>query len=181
MTSYWKTFRNLSSLLRNLNYLSLLNSFLFLSRFPVSLKSLDNYFFRWFTYKSLFSRFSVLISYNMWSSNHFSISSCFPCFSGSRFFRVQVFQGPGSGSRVQGSGPGSRSRVWVQGPGPGSESRVRVQVLEVAIIFCKREKIKNICVCFGFRSKYLISSEANNKSKIYHVKKRTLHTLGPTY
>ena len=179
MTSYWKTFRNLSSLLRNLNYLSLLNSFLFLSRFPVSLKSLDNYFFRWFTYKSLLSRFSVLISYNMCSSNHFSISSCFPCFSGSRFFRVQVFQGPGSGSRVQGSGPGSRSRV--QGLGSGSESRVRVQVLEVAIIFCKREKIKNICVCFGFRSKYLISSEANNKSKIYHVKKRTLHTLGPTY
>ena len=52
----------------------------------------------------------------MWSSNHFSISSCFPCFSRSRFFRVQVFrfsrvfrvqvfrvrvQGPESGSRFQ--------------------------------------------------------------------------------
>ena len=134
MISYWKTFRNLSSLLRNVTYLSLLNSFLFFSRF--SLKSLDNYFFRWFAYKSLFSRFSVLISYNMWSSNHFSISSCFPCFSGSRFFRVQVFQGPcfswsgsrvqvqgpGSGCRVRVQGPGSWSRVWVQGPGPGFRS-----------------------------------------------------------
>ena len=115
------------------SYLSLLNSFLFLSRFSVSLKSLDNYFFRWFAYKSLFSRFSVLISYNMWSSNHFSISGCFPCFSGSRFFRFQVFQGlgPGSGSRVQSPGPESGSRV--QGPGPGSGSRVRVQVLEVVL------------------------------------------------
>ena len=120
MISYWRTFRILSSLLRNLTYLSLLNSFLFLSRFSVSLKSLDNYFFRWFAYKSLLSRFSVLISYNMWSSNHLSISSCFPCFSGSRFFRVQV----------QGLGPWSRVRV--QGPGPGTGSRVRVQVLEVA-------------------------------------------------
>ena len=61
----------------------------FILRFSVSLKSLDNYFFRWSAYKSLFSRSSVLINY-MWSSNHFSISSCFPCFSGSRFFRVQV-------------------------------------------------------------------------------------------
>ena len=70
----------------------------------------------------------MLISYNMWSSNHFSISGCFQCLSGSRFFRVQVFQGlgfPGSGSRVQGPGPGSGSRVWVQGPGPRSGSRVR--------------------------------------------------------
>ena len=119
--SYWKIFRNLSSLLRSLTYLSLLNSFLYLSRFSVPLKSLDNYFFRWFAYKSVLSRFSVLKSYNMWSSNHFSISSCLPCFSGSRFFRVQVFQGPdfsGSGSRIQ--GPGSRSRVRVQGLGPGS-------------------------------------------------------------
>ena len=30
---------------------------------------------------------------------------------------------------------------------------------------------KNICVCFDFRAKYLISSEANNKSNKYHVKK----------
>ena len=138
------SFRNLSSLLRNLNCLSLLNSFLFLSRFSVSLKSLDNYFFRWFAYKSLLSRFSVLMNYNMWSSNHVSTSSRFPRFTGSRFFRVQVFQGPGfSGSRffkaqvfqdpgfsgskffrvqvIQGPGfSGSESSVWIQDPGSGS-------------------------------------------------------------
>ena len=108
------------------SYLSLLNSFLFLSRFSVSLKSLDNYFFRWFAYKSLLSKFSVLISYNMWSYNHFSISNCFPCFSGSRFFRV----------RVQSPDPRSGSRVRFQGQ--GFESRVRVQVLEVA------EKINSV-------------------------------------
>ena len=78
-----KNFRNLSSLLRNFTYLSLLNSFLFLSRFSFSLKSLDNYFFRWFPYKSLLSIFSVLISYNVWSSNHFSIPAV-----------CHVFQGP---------------------------------------------------------------------------------------
>ena len=109
-----------SSLLYNLIYLSLLDSFLFLRRFSAFLKSLDNYFLRWFAYKSLLSRFSVLISYNMWSSNHFSIPSRFPCFSRLRFFRFQVFQGPGfsesrfsgsrfSGSRVQIPGPGFRS------------------------------------------------------------------------
>ena len=79
--SFWflieKCVKNLSSLLRNLTYLLLLNSFLFLSRFSVSLKRLDNYFFRWFAYKSLLRRFSVLVNY-MWSSNHFSISSRFP-------------------------------------------------------------------------------------------------------
>ena len=126
MISYWKIFRNLSSLLRNLTYLSFLNSFLFLSRFSVSLKSLDNYFFRWFAYMSLLSRFSVLISYDMCSSNHFSISSRFRCFSRSRFFRVQVFQGPGfSGTRFLGSG----SRV--QDPGPGyRSSRLAVHSLK---------------------------------------------------
>ena len=109
-------FRNLSSLLLSLTYLSILNSFLFLSRFFVSLKSPDNYFCRWFAYKSLLSKFSVVISYNMWSSNHFSIPRRFPRFSRSRFFKVQVFQGPGF--------PGSgffrlqvfRIRVQVQGP-----------------------------------------------------------------
>ena len=116
MISYWKMFRNLSSLLLSLTYLSILNSFLFLSRFFVSLKSPDNYFCRWFAYKSLLSKFSVVISYNMWSSNHFSIPRRFPRFSRSRFFKVQVFQGPGF--------PGSgffrlqvfRIRVQVQGP-----------------------------------------------------------------
>ena len=91
-----RNLRNLSSLLCNLPYLSLLNSFVFLSKFSVSLKSLDNYFFRWFAYKSLFRSFLVLINYNMCSSNHFSTSSRFPRFSGIRF----------SGSRL--------FRVWVQ-------------------------------------------------------------------
>ena len=64
----------------------------------------------------------------MWSSDHFSISSRFPCFSRSRFLRVQFSLGPGSSGsrffRVQVfQGPG------FQGRGPGS--RVRVQVLEV--------------------------------------------------
>ena len=81
------------------SYLSLLNSFLFLSRFSVSLKSLNNYFFKRFAYKSILNRFSVLINYIMWSSNHFSTSSWFLRFLGSRLFRVQVFQGPGPGFR----------------------------------------------------------------------------------
>ena len=136
----WKNLQKLIKFITK-SYLSPLNSFLFSSRFSVSLKSLANN--RWFPYKSLLSRFSVLISYNMWTSNHFSISSCFPCFSESRLFRVrvqgprsrvQVFLDPGPGSRVrvQDPGPGSRFRVRVQVQGPGSESRVRVQVLEVA-------------------------------------------------
>ena len=113
------------------SYLSLLSPFLFLSRVSASLKSLNNYFFRRFDYKSLLNRFSVLINYIMWSSNHFSTSSCFPRFSGSRFFRVQVFQGLGfSGSRF------FRVQVFL---GPGfsrSGYRVRVQVLEVATVSC---------------------------------------------
>ena len=132
--------------LNSLTYLSLLNSFLFLSFiqfYSVSLKSFDNYFFRWFAYKSLLRRFSVLISCNMRSSNHFSISSRFPCFSRPRFFRAQVFQGPGfsgsrffrvqifrvlvlgSGSRVQGPSQGSWFRV--QGPGPGFRSSPNIK------------------------------------------------------
>ena len=88
-------------------------------------------------YKSLLSRFSVLINYTMWSFNLFTASSCFPHFSRrpdfwkSRFFKVQVFQDPGfSGSRFfrvqvfQGPGfSGSRFfRVRVQGLGPGFRS-----------------------------------------------------------
>ena len=83
--------------------------------------------------QSLLSRFLVLISCNMWSSNHFSISSCFPCFSGSRFFRVQVFQGPGfsgSGSRVQGPESGPR----VQSPGPSFRSSRRFADLKSCYI-----------------------------------------------
>ena len=110
------------------SYLSLLNSFLFLSRFSVSLKSLDNYFFKGFAYKSFLNRLSVLINYIVWSSNHFFTSSCFLNFLGSRLFRVQVFQRLGF----------SRSmffRVMVfQSPGfSGSRSRVRVLVLEAAL------------------------------------------------
>ena len=72
-------------------------------------------------YKFLFSRFSVLINYTMWYFNLFTASSCFPHFSshsgfsGSRFFWVQVFQGPGF--------PGSRFfRVRIQGLGSGFRS-----------------------------------------------------------
>ena len=108
--SYWKKFQKLIKFITR-SYLSLLNSFLFLSIFYVSLKSPNNCFFRRFAYKSLLYWFSVLINHIMCSSNHFSTSSCFSRFSGSRFFRVQVFPGP----RFLGSGP-----------------RIRVQVLEVA-------------------------------------------------
>ena len=41
-------------------------------------------------------------------------------FSGSRFFRAKVFQGPGPGSRSWVQGPGPGFRVRVQGPGSGS-------------------------------------------------------------
>ena len=60
-------------------------------------------------YKSLLSRFSVLINYTMCSFNLLTASSCFPHFywrpgfPGSRFFRVQVFLGPVF------QGPGFRS------------------------------------------------------------------------
>ena len=99
----------LGSLFHNFIYLSLLNSFLLLSRFSVFLKSLSNYFCRWLACKSLLCRFLVLINYTMWSSFHFlysSITHVFhgPGFARSRFFRVQFFQGldfSGSGSRVQ--------------------------------------------------------------------------------
>ena len=44
----------------------------------------------------------------------FCIQLYFICISGSRFFWVQVSQGPGFS--------GSRPRAWVQGPGPGFSS-----------------------------------------------------------
>ena len=62
----------------------------------------------------------VFVKHNSLNPDIFFNPIFIPGFSGSRFFRVQVFQGPGflrSGSRVQ---------------GPGSGSMVRVQVLEVA-------------------------------------------------
>ena len=99
------------------SYLFIASEFIFILKQIFCLpKKLDNYFFRWFVYKSLLSRFPVLISYNMGSSNHFSIPSCLPCFSGSRFFRVQVFQspGPGFGVTVQGPSPGFGPRLQKQ-------------------------------------------------------------------
>ena len=72
---------------------------LFLSTFSVIL---NDYFFWWLVYKSLVSRFLVLISCTMWSYNLFSVSN--------------IFQGPGF------YGPGFS----------GSESRIRNQVFEVA-------------------------------------------------
>ena len=73
----------------------------------------------------------VFIKHNSLKSDIFFDLIFIPGFLGSRFFSVQVFQGPGfsgSGSKVQGLGPVSASRVQ----GPRSGSRVRVQVLEVA-------------------------------------------------
>ena len=75
----------------------------------------------------------VFVKHNSLKSDIFSNPIFIPGFSrsrfsGSRFFRVQVFQGPGfSGPRF------FRVQVF-QGPGfSGSGSRVWVQVLEVAI------------------------------------------------
>ena len=117
LKSFWK----LSSLLRSLSYLSLLSLFLLLvlSTFPVFLKSLNNYFFRWLAYKSLLAEFyCYIISCNMWSSNLFVCIQHvfgFPRFWIPTFFMSQVFQGPGFS--------GSESRVQVQGLGPGFRSR----------------------------------------------------------
>ena len=58
----------------------------------------------------------VFMKHNSLKSDVFFNPIFIPCFSGSRFFRVQIFQGPGPGL----------SRSW---------SRVRVQVLEVALSF----------------------------------------------
>ena len=89
----------------------------------------------------------------MWSSNHFSTSSCFLHFSMSNLFRVQVFQGPGSS---------------------GSGSRVRVQVLEVAM---QRSSVKNFNEIF--RYSFLIIQNAyklDKKYKSIHANKYILLT-----
>ena len=59
----------------------------------------------------------VFVKHNSLKSDIFFDPIFIPGFSESRFFRVQVFQGPdpGSGSRVQ--GPGTGSGVRDQGPG----------------------------------------------------------------
>ena len=79
---------------------------MWLPRWEPSLKSLNNYFSRMFAYKSFINRFSMLMNYILWFSNHFSTSSYFPRFSGCRFFIIQVHQGPSSS--------GFQSRVVVQ-------------------------------------------------------------------
>ena len=94
----------------------------------------------------------VFVKHNFLKSDIFFNPIFIPDFSGSRFFSVQVFQGPGfleSGSRVRvqgpgsefrvqgpGSGSGSRVQVWVQGPGPGFRSSLpNWQFCNAAIIF----------------------------------------------
>ena len=124
--------------------LSLWNSFLFLSRFFVSLKSLNNHFFRRFASKSLLNRFSVLINYIMWSSNNFLHPGVLR-FLGSepRLFRVQVLQGPGFS---------------------GFGSRVQVQVLEVALYIFKHRHKSNIKgAIFELRSKHLYRDQPYKK------------------
>ena len=93
--SYWEKFLEL---IKFITIVLIYCLWIFLSTFSVFL---NDYFFKWLAYKSLLSRFSVLINYIVWSYNLFSISSCFWRFSWFRVFKVQVFQGlhPGSGFR----------------------------------------------------------------------------------
>ena len=86
----------------------------------------------------------VFVKHNSLKSDIFFNPIFFPGFSGSRFFRVQVFQGlgfSGSRSRVRVQGPGYESRVWVQGSGSGS--RVQVQISEVALFYNKTITLQN--------------------------------------
>ena len=85
-----KSFGNLSSLLHN-QFIAF-EFILFLSRFSVSLKSLNNYFFRRFAYKSLLNRFSVLINYVMRSSNLFLHPAVSHVFQGPGFLRSMFFR-----------------------------------------------------------------------------------------
>ena len=124
--------------MHNLTFLSLLDSFLFLSAFSVFLKTLYNCYFRRLAEKSLLSRFPVLIHlYTMWSSNLFSASNCFPVlfmvrifhspdFSGFRFSWVQVFQG----RRFLGFG-----LFWFQILGPGPSLRIKGSSFSVSRFF----------------------------------------------
>ena len=73
----------------------LFTAFEFIFTFSVFLKSPNNYFFRWLTYKALLSRFSVLINFSILCG-----LPIFFCIHPPTFFIVLVFQGPGfSGSR----------------------------------------------------------------------------------
>ena len=131
-----KSFWNLSSLLRNLTYLLLLNSFLFLGTFSLFIKKPQQLFFQ----TACLQVSSVLINCTMWSFYLFSASSCFPPFSLSRFFqgpgfsefrffRVQVFYGPGFS--------GSGSRVLVQGLDPGFRSSHVKRVFQMEIDYTR--------------------------------------------
>ena len=101
-----KRFWKLSSLLHNLSYLSLSDSFLLLvlSTFPVFFKSFKNYIFQ--------MSCRILVFYNelyyVVFQSFFFASSSFPRFSWARFFRVQAFL-YGSRAQVQGLNPGVRS------------------------------------------------------------------------
>ena len=92
--SYWARFLKLIKFI-TLSYLSLLNLLLFLSKFSVAL---NDYLFRWLAYKSPLSRFLVSINYITWSYNLFFYIQRF---SWSRFFWVQVSQGPSPGSGIK--------------------------------------------------------------------------------
>ena len=95
---------------------------LVLSAFPVFLKSLNNYFFRWLAYKPLLWEFSCYNKlYSVIFQSFFGIH-LFPT-----FFISQVFQGPGF------SGP--ESRVQVQDLGPGFRSK-RSKVNLLKPLFC---------------------------------------------
>ena len=124
---------NLSSLFHNPTYLWLSDSFLFLSTLK-NLKNLSNYFLRWVAYKSFLSRFSVLIDNTMWFTIQFffwhpAISNVIhgPGFSGTMFFRIQLFQGR-SFFKVQ----IFQGQVFTFQGFSRFGSRIRVQVLEVA-------------------------------------------------
>ena len=130
-------FNFLSSLLLQLTYLFLLNSFFFLSTFSVFLKRPNNYLFKWLAYRFLLGRLSVLFCIQLFLKFFkFQVFQA-PGFSESRFFRLQVFQNPGFSRpwfpRVQvflGEAiSGSASRFCDQGLSPGFRSSQRNPVL----------------------------------------------------
>ena len=92
------------------------------------------------TFKQWTTLFKDFIKHNSLKSDLFFNPKFIPCLSGSRFFRVQIFQGPGfSRSRFL------RAQVFwfqvIQGPGfSRSGSRVRIQVLEVV----QNNRVRNL-------------------------------------
>ena len=105
----------------------------------------------------------VFVKHNSLKSDIFFNLIFIPDFSGSRFFRAQVFEGPGfpgsrffrvqgPGSRVQGPRPGSRVRVQGPGPSPGSRvwARVRVRVQGLGPGFRSSQQF-SFFICFQGR------------------------------